>query len=117
MFGEQTPTVLYGDVESSPVELHERDRELKAEWAERWRTFTPQQTPGKYKSERWHPRLVVNWVQVSLERVSFPPAWPPFVRKEVEADVRVRAMVGEGDQVPAEGETHFHINNNNKNTW
>lgn len=31
MFGEQTPTVLYGDVESSPVELHERDRELKAE--------------------------------------------------------------------------------------
>lgn len=31
MFGEQTPTVLHGDVESSPVELHEGDGELKAE--------------------------------------------------------------------------------------
>lgn len=35
--------------------------------------------------------------------MGFPPARPPFVREQVEADVRVRAVVRERDQVPAEG--------------
>lgn len=39
--------------------------------------------------------------------MGFPPAGPAFVREEVEADVRVRAVVGEGDQVPA-GVNHHH---------
>lgn len=73
MLGEQTPAVLYGDVERSPVELHEGDRELKAEGAER-RTFTRPQTPGKSEWARRRSRLVVDRVQVSLQRVSFPPA-------------------------------------------
>lgn len=73
MFGEQTPAVLHGDIESSPVELHEGDRELKAEGAE-GRTFTRQRTPGKHESGRRRSRLVVNRVQVPLQRVSFPPA-------------------------------------------
>lgn len=74
----------------------------------RRRAFTHQQTPGKHESVQQCSRLVVNRVQVSLECVGFPPAWPPFVREEVEADVRVWAVVGEGDQVPAEAETLEH---------
>lgn len=87
MFGEQASSVLHGDIQSSPVELHEGDGELKPE---RTRTaFTRQQTPGKQASALWRSRVVVNRVQVSLKCVSFPPAGPPLVRKEVEADVRV----------------------------
>ena len=57
------------------------------------------------KTELLDSRLVVNWVQSFLERVSFPPARPPFVRQQVETDVRVRAVVSERDQVSEEGNT------------
>lgn len=63
VFGEQTSTVLHCDIQSPPVELHEGNTELK--------------------------RLIVNWIEGFLERVSFPPARPPFVRKQVEANVRI----------------------------
>lgn len=78
----------------------------------RRRAFSRQQTPGTYESAQRCSRLVVNRVQVPLECGSFPPAWPPFVREEVEADVRVRAVVGEGDQVPAEAETRASAQQN-----
>lgn len=35
--------------------------------------------------------------------MSFPPARPPFVREQVQADVRVRAVVRERYQVSVEG--------------
>lgn len=62
-----------------------------------------QQVIEQYEPKKWDSRLIVNRVQVLLERVSFPPARPPFVREQVEADVRVRAVVGERDQVSVEG--------------
>lgn len=56
---------------------------------------------ARAEAEPRDSRLVVDRVQGFLERVSFPPARPPFVGKQVEADVRIRAVVGERDQVSA----------------
>lgn len=63
----------------------------------------------------WDSRLVVNWVEVFLEGVSFPPAWPPFVREQVEADVRIWAVVGERDQVSVE-KKQTDVRSEQKNT-
>lgn len=57
----------------------------------------------KRSERRRDSRLVVDRVQGLLERVSFPPARPPFVREQVEADVRVREVVSERYQVSVEG--------------
>lgn len=96
MFGEQTSAVLHSNIQSPPVELHEGNRELKPEQTERGRarsTFTTQQSLShieiQEKSEQWDSRLIVNRVEGFLERMSFPPARPPFVRQQVEADVRI----------------------------
>lgn len=100
MLGEQTAAVLHRNVQSSPVELHKGDGELKPEGEH---ILTTQPPNGQRAAGRPYSRLIVNRVQGLLERVGFPPARPPFVREQVEADVRVRAVVREGDQVPAEG--------------
>lgn len=50
-------------------------------------------------------RLVKDGVQVPLEGVSFPPARPSLVGEQVEADVRVGAVVSERNQVPGRRET------------
>lgn len=75
VFGEQTSAVLHRNIQSPSVELDEGNTELE--------------------------RLIVNWVEGFLEGVSFPPARPPFVRKQVQTDVRIGAMIGECDQVSA----------------
>lgn len=105
VFGEQASSVLYGHVEGPPGELHEGNRELKPGEAER---LGSRGRRGDGAWERGRSRLVVDRVQVPLERVGFPPARPPLVGEQVEADVRIRAVVGEGDQVPEEGETVSH---------
>lgn len=48
VFGEKTSAVLHRNVQSPSVELHEGNTELK--------------------------RLIINWIEGLLERVSFPPA-------------------------------------------
>lgn len=109
MFGEQASAVLHSNIQSPSVELHEGNGELKPEQGGATKsTFTAQppnnqQVIEQYEPKQWDSRLIVNRVQVLLERVSFPPARPPFVREQVEADVRVRAVVGERDQVSVEG--------------
>lgn len=109
MFGEQTSAVLHSDVQSPSVELHEGNGELKPEQGGATKStitaepLNNQQVIEQYEPKKWDSRLIVNRVQVLLERVSFPPARPPFVREQVEADVRVRAVVGERDQVSVEG--------------
>lgn len=40
-------------------------------------------------SKELHPLLIEDRVEVFLYGVSFPPARPPFVREQVEADVRI----------------------------
>lgn len=109
MFGEQTSGVLHSNVQSPSVELHEGNGELKPEQGGATKStitaepLNNQQVIEQYEPKKWDSRLIVNRVQVLLERVSFPPARPPFVREQVEADVRVRAVVGERDQVSVEG--------------
>lgn len=39
--------------------------------------------------------------------MSFPPARPPFVGEQVEADVRIRALIRERDQVSVESSTRM----------
>lgn len=56
-------------------------------------------------------RLVKDGVQVPLEGVSFPPARPSLVGEQVEADVRVGAVVSERNQVPGRRETKGEKNN------
>lgn len=41
VFGQQTSSVLHGDVQSSPVELHEGDGELEAAEREEKSAYTP----------------------------------------------------------------------------
>lgn len=77
-------------------------RQREEEHADHSAAGEPTANEPKVKAERRDSRLIVNWVEVLLERVSFPPARPPFVRKQVEADVRIRAVVGERDQVSVE---------------
>lgn len=109
MFGEQSAAVLHSHIQSAPVELHEGNGELEPAQAEPQehiynRPLDKTATEDVKQSEQQQDsRLVVNRVQGLLERVSFPPARPPFVREQVEADVRVRAVVSERDQVSAEG--------------
>lgn len=46
-------------------------------------------------------RHIVDRVEVFLDCGSFPPTRPPFVRKQVEPDVRIRAMISERYEVSA----------------
>lgn len=80
MFGEQTSAVLHRNIQSPPVELHEGNGELKPDQAQRDRADSVLTTRPLLMSSRhhqqgeWDSRLVVNWVEVFLEGVSFPPA-------------------------------------------
>lgn len=47
-------------------------------------------------------RHIVDRVEVFLDCWSFPSTWPPLVGKQVEPDVRIRAMIGESYEVSEE---------------